>query len=70
MTNATRQKKYVEREWSEKRERRNPKHPVATNWAIAEAVEDESFDIADVHMTEDDAARMGIAAASWMGVNR
>jgi hypothetical protein len=71
MTNAKRQTGFVKQEWREKRARRgNPKHPVATDWQIVDAIEDESFDIADVHMTEDDAARMGIAAAAWMGVNR
>lgn len=65
MTDATRQTKHVEREWKEKHARR-----VSTNWTTDGAIEDESFDIADVHLTEDDAARMGIAAAVWLGVNR
>ena len=50
--------------------RGNPKHPVATDWITDNAIEDESFDIADLHLTEADAARMGEAAAAWMGVMR
>ena len=71
MSNARRQTRFVEQEWREKRARRgNPKHPVATDWATDNAIEDESFDIADTHLTEAAAARMGEAAAAWLGVMR
>lgn len=71
MSDSKRQTRFVEQEWREKRDRRgNPKHPAATDWQIVDAIEDESFDIADVHIDEDDAARMGSAAASWLKVYR
>tara|TARA_R110000772_G_scaffold203982_6_gene314161 strand:- start:2407 stop:2622 length:216 start_codon:yes stop_codon:yes gene_type:complete len=71
MSDSKRQTGFVKQEWREKRDRRgNPKHPVGTDWQIVDAIEDESFDIADVHIDEDDAARMGSAAASWLEVYR
>ena len=41
MTNAKRQTRFVEQEWREKRDRRgNPKHPVATDWQIVDAIDE------------------------------
>jgi hypothetical protein len=71
MSDSKRQTRFVEQEWREKRDRRgNPKHPVATDWQIVDAIDDESFDIADVHIDEGEAARMGSAAAAWLEVYR
>jgi len=71
MTNAKRQARFVEQEWREKRERRgNPKHPVATDWQIVDAIDDDDFDFEDMLIDEGEAVRMGSAAAAWLEVYR